>query len=124
MHQTMMYQTLSEETHMDMLQGTLDVLVLRGLTWGPRHGYAVARWIESASGRSLTVLDGALYTALHRMEAKDWIAAEWGVSGLGRRAKFYRLTPAGRKQLHAETKGWTEYVAAVGKVLRTTTQPA
>jgi transcriptional regulator len=109
---------------MDMLQGTLDVLVLRGLTWGPKHGYAVARWIEQSSGDTLTVLDGALYTALHRMEDRGMIAAEWGVSGLGRRAKFYRLTPAGRKYLQAETDGWTKYVAAVGKVLRTTVEPA
>jgi len=109
---------------MEMLQGTLDVLVLRGLTWGPKHGYAVARWIEQSSGGTLTVLDGALYTALHRMEDRDLIAAEWGVSGLGRRAKFYRLTPAGRKYLQSETTGWTNYVAAVGKVLRTTVEPA
>src|SRR5215470_648830 len=109
---------------MEMIQGTLDVLILRGLTWGPKHGYAVARWIEQTSGGSLTVLDGALYTALHRMEEKGWIAAEWGVSGLGRRAKFYRLTPVGRKQLQAETKDWSDYVAAVGKVLRTTVEPA
>ena len=109
---------------MDMLQGTLDVLVLRGLNWGPKHGYAVARWIEQSSDGSLTVLDGALYTALHRMEERGWIGSEWGVSPLGRRAKFYRLTPLGRKQLQAETKGWTDYVAAIGKVLRTTTQPA
>jgi PadR family transcriptional regulator, regulatory protein PadR len=109
---------------MELVQGTLDVLVLRGLTWGPKHGYAVARWIEESSGGSLTVLDGALYTALHRMEERGWIAAEWGVSGHGRRAKFYRLTPVGRKQLQAETKGWSEYVAAVGRVLRTTTEPA
>lgn len=109
---------------MEMMQGTLDVLVLRGLTWGPKHGYAVARWIEDASGGSLTVLDGALYTALHRLEDRDLIAAEWGVSPLGRRAKFYRLTPAGRKHLHAEAKGWGDYVAAVGRVLRTTVEPA
>jgi PadR family transcriptional regulator PadR len=109
---------------MDMVQGTLDVLVLRGLKWGPRHGYAVARWIEESSGGSLTVLDGALYTALHRMEERGWIASEWGVSQLGRRAKFYRLMPVGRKQLQAETQGWTDYVAAVGRVLRTTSQPA
>jgi transcriptional regulator len=109
---------------MEMLQGTLDVLVLRGLKWGPKHGYAVARWIEEASGGSLTVLDGALYTALHRMEDRGWIAAEWGVSALGRRAKFYRLTPDGRKRLLVETKGWSEYVTAVGRVLRTTTEPA
>jgi transcriptional regulator len=109
---------------MDMLQGTLDVLVLRGLNWGPKHGYAVARWIETTSGGSLTVLDGALYTALHRMEDRGLIAAEWGVSPLGRRAKFYRLTPAGRKHLQAETSSWSTYVAAVGKVLRTTVEPA
>jgi PadR family transcriptional regulator PadR len=109
---------------MDFVQGTLDVLVLRGLTWGPKHGYAVARWIEQVSGGSLTVLDGALYTALHRMEERGWIAAEWGVSGHGRRAKFYRLTATGRKQLQAETQGWTDYVAAVAKVLRTTVEPA
>jgi PadR family transcriptional regulator, regulatory protein PadR len=109
---------------MDLVQGTLDVLVMRGLKWGPKHGYAVARWIEESSGGSLTVLDGALYTALHRMEDRGWIAAEWGVSPLGRRARFYRLTPAGRKQLQAETRGWDEYVAAVGRVLRTTVEPA
>jgi transcriptional regulator len=109
---------------MDLLQGTLDVLVLRGLTWGPKHGYAVARWIEQSSGGSLTVLDGALYTALHRMEERGWIAAEWGVSALGRRAKFYRLTPVGREQLKVETRTWAEYVTAIGRVMRTTVQPA
>lgn len=109
---------------MELMQGTLDILILRGLTWGPKHGYAVARWIEQVSNESLTVLDGALYTALHRMEEREWIAAEWGVSPRGRRAKFYRLTPAGRKQLLVETNEWTDYVAAVTKVLRSTTQPA
>lgn len=109
---------------MDLVQGTLDILVLRGLTWGPKHGYAVARWIEQSSNGKLTVLDGALYTALHRMEERGWIAAEWGISGHGRRAKFYRLTPIGRKQLQAETDGWSDYVAAVARVLRTTTEPA
>jgi PadR family transcriptional regulator, regulatory protein PadR len=109
---------------MDLVQGTLDILVMRGLKWGPKHGYAVARWIETESGGSLTVLDGALYTALHRMEDRGWIAAEWGISPLGRRARFYRLTPAGRKQLQKEADGWSEYVAAVGRVLRTTVEPA
>jgi DNA-binding PadR family transcriptional regulator len=84
----------------------------------------VARWIEESSNGSLTVLDGALYTALHRMEERGWIAAEWGVSPLGRRAKFYRLTPNGRKQLQSEAKTWADYVAAVGSVLRTSTQPS
>src|SRR5665213_1534530 len=119
-----MYRTVSEDFNMDMLPGTLDVLVLRGLIWGARHGYAVARWIESSSDESLTILDGALYTSLHRMEQRGLVAAEWGVSGQGRRAKFYRLTPAGRRHLNAETKGWAQYVEAVGKVLRTTTKPA
>jgi transcriptional regulator len=109
---------------MDMILGTLDVLILRGLSWGPKHGYAVARWIEESSKGSLTVLDGALYTALHRMEDRGWIAAEWGVSPLGRRAKFYRLTPVGKKQLQSETQEWTDYVVAVGRVLKTTTEPA
>jgi PadR family transcriptional regulator, regulatory protein PadR len=109
---------------MDLLPGTLDVLVLRGLSWGPKHGYAVARWIEGASRGSLTVLDGALYTALHRMEQRGWIAAEWGDSPTGRRAKFYRLTPVGKKQLASEETGWSAYVQAVGRVLRTTTEPA
>jgi transcriptional regulator len=118
-----MHLPLSEDSRMDLLQGTLDVLVLRGLTWGPKHGYAVARWIEQSSGGSLTVLDGALYTALHRMEERGWIAAEWGVSPLGRRAKFYRLTPAGREQLKVEARSWADYVAAIGRVMRTTVQP-
>ena len=110
--------------NVDLLQGTLDLLILKTLSWGPAHGYAVARWIEESSKGSLTVLDGALYTALHRMEERGWIAAEWGVSPLGRRAKFYRLTPTGRKQLESEAKGWADYVAAVGSVLRTSTQPS
>src|SRR4051812_35958184 len=109
---------------MELMLGTLDVLVLRGLAWGPKHGYAVARWIEECSRGSLTVLDGALYTSLHRMEQRGWIAAEWGVSPTGRRAKFYRLTPDGKKQLEAETKNWSEYVLAVGRVMRAATEPA
>jgi transcriptional regulator len=109
---------------MEIMPGTLDVLILRGLTWGPKHGYAVARWIEESSRSALTVLDGALYTSLHRMEERGWIAAEWALSPTGRRAKFYRLTPAGRKQLEAEQQQWSDYVAAVGRVMRATTQPA
>jgi len=108
---------------MDLLPGTLDVLILRGLARGPRHGYAVARWIEDCSRGSLTVLDGALYAALHRMEEREWIAAEWGQSPPGRRAKFYLRTPVGKRQLEAESKGWADYVRAVGRVMRATTQP-
>jgi transcriptional regulator len=109
---------------MELMPGTLDALILRGLTWGPKHGYAVARWIEASSRDALTVLDGALYTSLHRMEERGWIAAEWGESHTGRRARFYRLTPAGKRQLVAEQNGWSDYVAAVGRVMRSTTEPA
>jgi PadR family transcriptional regulator, regulatory protein PadR len=109
---------------MEVMPGTLDALVLRGLSWGPRHGYAVARWIEQSSGDTLVVLDGALYTALHRMEERGLIAAEWGVSPTGRRAKFYRLTPAGRARLRDDAKSWNDYVAAVARVMGTRTQPA
>jgi PadR family transcriptional regulator len=108
---------------MELMPGTLDALILRGLSWGPKHGYAVARWIEDASKGSLTVLDGALYTSLHRMEGRGWIAAEWGTSHTGRRARFYRMTPAGKKQLAAEQSDWSDYVAAVGRVMRTTVEP-
>jgi transcriptional regulator len=108
----------------DVLPGTLDALILRGLTWGPKHGYAVARWIEQSSGDALTVLDGALYTGLHRMEERKWIVAEWGQSSTGRRVKFYRLTPLGRAQLTAEQDAWKNYVTAIGKVMRTSTEPA
>jgi PadR family transcriptional regulator len=109
---------------MELMPGTLDGLILRGLSWGPKHGYAVARWIEGSSRGALTVLDGALYTSLRRMEERGWVAAEWGTSNTGRRARFYRLTSAGKKQLVVEQNGWTEYVAAVGRVMRATTEPA
>jgi len=107
----------------ELMPGTLDALILRGLSWGPKHGYAVARWIETSSRRALNVLDGALYTSLHRMEEKGWIAAEWGTSPTGRRARFYRLTPAGKKQLAAEENDWADYVSAVARVMRATTEP-
>jgi PadR family transcriptional regulator PadR len=109
---------------MEVMPGTLDTLVLRGLSWGPKHGYAIARWIEQSSGDTLAVFDGALYTALHRMEDRGWIAAEWGQSATGRRAKFYRLTPTGRAQLKAEAQSWKDYVAAVARVMSTREQPA
>ena len=103
---------------LDLLQGTLDFLVLRALSWGPKHGYAVARFIREGSGDAFKVLDGALYTSLHRMEEKAWVESEWGTSDKGKRAKFYRITPAGRRALKEETEGWNEYVAAVAGVMR------
>ncbi|HEX8691761.1 MAG TPA: PadR family transcriptional regulator [Longimicrobium sp.] len=102
----------------DLLQGTLDVLILKTLSWGPMHGYAVAQWIQDATDDELRVEEGSLYPALHRMERRGWIEAEWGVSDNGRRAKYYRLTPAGRAQLAERTASWDAFAAAVAKVLR------
>jgi PadR family transcriptional regulator PadR len=105
---------------LDLLQGTLDVLVLRALSWGTMHGYAVARFIRAGSENSFKVLDGALYTSLHRMEERGWIESEWGASDKKKRAKFYRLTTAGRRALRTETETWNDYVAAVGRVMTAT----
>ena len=102
-----------------LLQGTLDVLLLKTLAWGPKHGYAVARWIADATDDDLQIEEGALYTALHRMEKRGWIESEWGLSDTGRRAKFYQLTRAGRQQLQLQTQRWTRYASAVFKVLHT-----
>jgi PadR family transcriptional regulator len=101
----------------DMLHGTLDALVLKTLTWGVRHGYGIAKWIEDATGNAVVVEEGSLYPALYRMEKRGWIEAEWGISELGRRAKFYRITPKGRRQLAADTAQWARFATAVSKVL-------
>ena len=106
---------------LDLVRGTLDVLVLKTLTAGPMHGYSVARWIKKASDEALLVEEGALYPALHRLERKGWVEAEWGVSANNRRAKFYRLTTRGRGALASESSSWDRYVEAVSKVL--TTEP-
>jgi transcriptional regulator len=102
------------------LQGTVDVLLLHALAAGPRHGYAVAEWLESASGRKILIEDAALYAALHRLEDRAWVASEWGLSEKGKRAKFYRLTPAGRSRLRRSVKSWEQYVSSVERVLATT----
>ena len=96
----------------ELLHGTLDTLILKTLTGGRRHGYAIARAIEDATDGVVDVEEGSLYPALYRMERKGWIEAEWGVSELGRRAKFYRLTPRGRRQLAAQTAEWARFAAA------------
>jgi len=101
----------------DMLHGTLDALVLKTLTWGSRHGYGIAKWIEDTTGNAVVVEEGSLYPALYRMERRGWIEAEWGTSELGRKAKFYRVTPKGRRQLSADTAQWEKFAAAVSKVL-------
>src|SRR6187397_3295949 len=88
------------------LHGTLDALVLKTLSWGPRHGYAIARWLEDTSADELVIEEGSLYPALYRMEGKGWIEAEWGESELGRKAKFYSITREGRKQLKRQLNHW------------------
>jgi transcriptional regulator len=100
-----------------LLHGALDALILRTLAWGPRHGYAVARWLEETAGAALKIEEGSLYPALYRLEERGWIEAEWGVSELGRRAKFYRLTAQGREQLVERTREWESFAAAVSRVL-------
>jgi transcriptional regulator len=105
---------------LDLLQGTLDLLIMKTLTWGPRHGYAVASWIRATTDERLQIEEGALYTALHRMEKRGWLESEWGLSENNRKAKYYQLTTQGRRQLTAKTVVWTEYAGAVFKVLETT----
>jgi transcriptional regulator len=101
----------------ERLQGTLDLLILRSLSRGPAHGWAVAEHLQLVSREVLRVGQGSLYPALHRLESSGWISAEWGVSSLGRRAKFYALTKRGRKHLAREQASWREFVEAVGRVL-------
>ena len=107
----------------DLIQGTLNVLILKTLSWKPMNGYAIARWIDETTKGDIGIEEGALYPALHRMEHRGWIEAEWGISENNRRAKFYRLTPAGRAILRQRTEGWERLVKAVGRVLRAP-QPA
>jgi PadR family transcriptional regulator, regulatory protein PadR len=102
----------------DMLQGTLDVLVLKTLALGPAHGHTIAHAIEHRSEDVLLVEHGSLYPALHRLEDRGWIASFWGTSENNRRARYYRLTPKGRKQLEAQTNRWDELVRAVNRILR------
>ena len=102
---------------MDTLHGTLDALVLKSLSLGPRHGYGIVRWLKERSGDALKVEEGSLYPALYRMERDGWIDAEWGTSELGRKAKFYRITPKGRTQLKAQTKEFASFVALVSPIL-------
>jgi PadR family transcriptional regulator PadR len=104
----------------DLLHGTLDVLVLKTLSWGPMHGYAIAEWIEQRGDGDLVIVDAALYKSLHRLEEAGAIDAEWGMSDNNRRAKYYSLTPRGRGQLRAEAATWRRYASAVGRILEAT----
>jgi len=108
----------SGESRLDLLQGTLDLLILRALRTGAMHGWAISERIQVLSQDVLQVNQGSLYPALHRLEHRGWIKAEWGVSELGRRARFYSLTAAGRRQLDVETENWDRLSAAIARVLK------
>ena len=101
----------------ELLHGTLDTLILKTLSWGPRHGYGIARWIQEATDDALEIGEGSLYPALYRMERKGWIESERGISETGREVKFYRLTSAGRARLRVELAEWSRFTSAVSKVL-------
>ncbi len=105
----------------DLFTGTLDLLVLKAVSWGPRHGYAIGRWIRETTRDALIVQEGALYPALHRLERRGLLAEEWRVSETGRDAKYYSLTAAGRAQLRAEAERWARYSKAVTRALATST---
>ena len=110
--------TRKPDAPLDLLQGTLDLLILRTLIFGPQHGHAIMRAIDRSSDSELLVEHGALYPALQRLEARGWIAGKWGVSENNRRARFYGLTAAGRKQLVAETSKWERLAGAIARVLK------
>jgi PadR family transcriptional regulator len=111
---------MTAKTPNALLHGALDALILKTLTRGPCHGYAVARFIEDTSGDAVLVEDGSLYPALYRLERRGWVEAEWGMSELGRRAKLYRLTASGREQLATELATWRRFTTGVSKVLLST----
>ena len=115
---------MADREALDLLQGTLDVLILRTLARGPMHGYAVSYWIRSVTDEALELQEGVLYPALHRLERKGWIDSEWGTSENNRRAKYYSLTKLGRKQLQHELSTWGRFASAVGKVVNATEKPA
>ena len=107
-----------EEPHLELLQGTLDMLVLRTLQWGPQHGHGIGQAIRTQSDDLLKVETGSLYPALHRLVKRGWLHAEWGVSQANQRAKFYRLTPEGKKQLLREESRWAQLVNAIGRIMK------
>jgi transcriptional regulator len=109
-----------DPSNLGLVSGTLDLLVLRTLAWGPRHGFAIARWIRETSEDTILVEDRALYLALHRLEERRLVESAWGLTENNRRARYYQLTRAGRKQLQAREEHWTRYVDAVFKILRST----
>ena len=107
----------AQDKEAEILQGTLELLILRTLATGEKHGYEVAEWIHTASAEALDVEEGALYPALHRLELRGLLAAQWDVSANNRRAKYYRLTPSGRKRLREATESWRRASSAINRVL-------
>jgi transcriptional regulator len=110
-------------TDLDLIQGTLDVMILKSLSWGPMHGFAIAKWIRLTTEEVLQIDDGALYPALHRMEFRGLIDADWDLTENKRRAKYYRLTTKGKQQLRTRASSWDRYSLAVSKVIHATVQP-
>ncbi len=106
-----------DDRHLEILQGTLDMLILRTLQWGPQHGHGIGQTIRAQSDDLLKVETGSLYPALHRLEKRGWLKAEWGVSEANQRAKYYQLTPAGKTQLLRERDRWTQLVNAIGRIM-------
>jgi len=111
-------------TDLPFKRGAIELLILKTLSWGPMHGYAIAQWIQTTTDDALRVEEGSLYPALHRLENKGLVAASWGLSENNRQAKFYALTPEGRTTLRAEVESWIQYAAAITKVVTATRQPA
>jgi PadR family transcriptional regulator PadR len=112
------------DAEIDLLRSSLDLLILKALSWGPKHGYGVAEWIEHATNDAFSLEEGTFYPALHRLERKDWLQSEWGVSEHNRRAKFYHLTAAGRARLRAGAPAWHRYAEAIAAALRATSPEA
>ena len=112
--------TTDRRSKLGLLQGTLDMLILQALTGGPRHGYEIARWLETVTGDALSVEEGSLYPALHRMVQRGWVTSSWGMSENNRRAKFYTLTDEGTRQLDFETGKWRRFTEAIALVLQST----
>ena len=116
-------RSTTASTDLDLIQGTLDVMILKSLSWGPMHGFAIAKWIRLTTEEVLQIDDGALYPALHRMEFRGLIDADWDLTENKRRAKYYRLTTKGKQQLRARASSWDRYSSAVSKVIHATVQP-
>jgi len=112
-----------KHSSLEVVRGTLDVLILRALSWGPQHGYAISTWIREQTDQELLVEEGALYPALYRLESKQWLVSDWGTSDNNRRAKYYTLTPAGRRHLKQEMETWDRYTKAVSRILSAAAGP-